>query len=242
MEPKELTKQDILDMLADMVRVQSELFAAEAEKRKKAMAEEAEKRKKDMAAEAEKRKKDIAAEAEKREKAIALADEERRKDDERYQKRMEAQDRKLNRYGDLWGQFVEEMVEPGLVALLQGRGVEVRTTFRRVPGMIGKQRVYEVDLLAVDGDIAVAVEVKTTLRKADVIDHLARLEKMRELAPVAMDLRGYTLLGAVAGITVEPGVAEFAEANGLFVLRQDGSLLGVANGEGFVPKEWKTLY
>ena len=70
-----------------------------------------------------------------------------------HEKRMADLDRKLSRFGDLWGQFIEEMVEPGLIELLQGRGVEVRTTFRRACGMIGKRRVYEVDLLAVLGPV-----------------------------------------------------------------------------------------
>ena len=133
-----------------------------------------------------------------------------------------------------WGQFVENMVQPAVVRLFQERGIDVQETARR---MISKRpgAEMEVDIFAVNGDVAVAVEVKSRLSRQDVDDVLARMGRFRQAFPHYTDYRIY---GAVAAIEIDQGVDRYAYQNGLFVIRQNGDAVEIANDAAFTPNAW----
>lgn len=133
-----------------------------------------------------------------------------------------------------WGQFVENLVEPSVVRLFQERGIEVQETARRMksqrPGA-----AMEIDIFAVNGDVAVAIEVKSRLSRQDVEDFLARLGRFRQAFPHYAE---YQLYGAVAGIEIDAGVDRYAYQQGLFVIRQTGDTVAIANDATFQPAAW----
>jgi len=151
-------------------------------------------------------------------------------------------DKRLGELGGTWGRFVAEMVRPRIVELFRERGIEVQSMAERVLGFLGNERYYEIDMLLRDSDIAVAVEIKTTLGIDDVKDHLERLEKIRKIQPKIANLSGVKLLGAVAGVIIENDADRYAYKQGLFVLRQKGNIVEIMNDDKFVPKEWKVEY
>ena len=57
-----------------------------------------------------------------------------------------------------WGQFVENLVEPGVVRLFQERGIQVKETARRMTSN-RLEAPMEIDIWAVDGDVAVVLPV-----------------------------------------------------------------------------------
>jgi hypothetical protein len=57
--------------------------------------------------------------------------------------------------------------------------------------------------------------------------------------PVRFD-RGQSL-GAVAGMFIDQDADRYAMKQGLYVLRQTGNLLEIANDASFTPKEWKVV-
>ena len=65
------------------------------------------------------------------------------------------------------------------------------------------------------------------------------MEKIRNSSPKHFDLKGVSLLGAVAGIIIDGDADKYAYKNGLFVLRQKGNIVGIVNDEKFKPGEWK---
>ena len=97
-----------------------------------------------------------------------------------------------------WGQFVENLVEPSVVRLFQERGIDVQATAQPIkshrPGA-----EMEIDIFAVNGDVAVAIEVKSRLSRQDVEDFLARMERFRQAFPHYAE---YQIYGAVAGFGV----------------------------------------
>ena len=137
---------------------------------------------------------------------------------------------------------MEEMVRPKILELFSERGIEIHTTFQNVVGLIGKERYYEIDLLLINKDIAVAVEIKSKLSKDDVDEHLERLGKIQKIQPERINFSGVKLYGAVAGMIIENQADRYAYKNGLYVLRQKGNLVEIVNDEKFVPKEWKVEY
>lgn len=132
-----------------------------------------------------------------------------------------------------WGHFVENLVEPGVVRLFQERGIEVQETYRRVKTKRGTVKM-EIDILAVD-DVAIAIEVKSRLSKVDVDEFLEKLALFKQAFPRYADVN---LNGAVAGIEIDQGIDRYAYRQGLFVIRQSGETVEIANDEAFRPKVW----
>ncbi|MFQ4136023.1 hypothetical protein PGN35_006850 [Nodosilinea sp. PGN35] len=133
-----------------------------------------------------------------------------------------------------WGQFVENLVAPAVIRLFQERGIEVQELSRRMqsnrPGA-----EMEIDIFAVDGDVAVAVECKSRLSKQDVDDFLARLGRFRQAFP---HYTGYQIYGAMAGIEIDKGIDRYAYQQGLFVIKQMGDTVAIANDTAFQPAAW----
>ena len=68
----------------------------------------------------------------------------------------------IDRLGNRVGEFVEEMVKPGLVRLFQARGLKVHRTMQNLTCRDDRgQFLAEVDLLVVDTDTAIVVECKS---------------------------------------------------------------------------------
>lgn len=133
-----------------------------------------------------------------------------------------------------WGQFVENLVEPAVVRLFQERGIGVQETARRLKSRrLGA--AMEIDILAVDGDVAVAIEVKSRLSRQDVEDFRARLGRFKQAFP---HYSAYETYGAVAAIEVDEGVDHYAYQRGLFVIKQTGDTVAIANDLTFRPVAW----
>ena len=133
-----------------------------------------------------------------------------------------------------WGQFVENLVAPAVIRLFQERGIEVQEIARRMQSKRPGAEM-EIDIFAVDGDVAVAVEVKSRLSLQDVDDFLTRLGRFRQAFP---HYTGYQIYGAVAGIEIDEGVDRYAYQQGLFVIKQTGDTVAIANDTAFQPAAW----
>jgi len=96
----------------------------------------------------------------------------------------------------------------------------------------------EIDLFLDDGDVAILIEVKTTLETADVRKHIERLEKYRRCVDAKGDNKR-RFIGAVAGAVVTDEAADFAQENGLYVIVQSGKAFKIVTPpEEFTAKEW----
>ncbi|MCS7009037.1 MAG: hypothetical protein NZL93_03750, partial [Chthoniobacterales bacterium] len=94
---------------------------------------------------------------------------------------------------------------------------------------------FEVDLIVKDEGVVVAVECKSRLTREAVEEHGKRLGKIRR---IASGYEGKVLYGAVAGMVVEEEAQRVAEEEGLYVLRQSGESVEIANRPGFEPKKF----
>ncbi|WP_017713095.1 ATP-binding protein [Prochlorothrix hollandica] len=133
-----------------------------------------------------------------------------------------------------WGKFVENFVEPAVVRLFQARGIPVTETAQRVKQTRG-EFAMEIDILAENGDVAVAVEVKSHLTQDAVDEFLGNLVNFKRAFP---KYQAYQIYGAVAGIDIDKGVDRYAYRQGLFVIRQSGDTVELANNPQFRPTPW----
>ena len=170
--------------------------------------------------------------AERQEKSAAEA--ERQMQELREQ--MKDTDRRLKKTDELfnsqWGKLVESLVEGDLIPLLRARDIEVESTHPRVSGRRNGEH-YEFDILAINGEVVVVVEVKTTLRSEDVTRFLGKLARFTEYEPI---WKGKKILGAVAYLKTDAFVQTYAERQGLFVIRATGSSASIINRMDFRPK------
>ena len=165
---------------------------------------------------------------------------EQQKEDRRRQKETDRQmketDRRLKRAEGLfttqWGKLMESLVRGDLVALLNGRGIEVEKTLQRLQSRRGGEH-YEIDILAVNGREVVVVEVKTTLRSEGVTEFLSKLSVFLDWCP---EFRGKRIFGAVAYLDGADSVTKYAERLGLFVIRATGSSASIVNAPDFKPR------
>ena len=140
---------------------------------------------------------------------------------------------------DTLGKYVEEQVRPKAISEFKKFGVILNESHFRVTNEDDKgNTLYEIDLLLVNTEFAVAVESKSKLKIDDVDDHLKRLEKVR--THPTKGLKNVKIIGAVAGMIVPKNVLEYAIKKGLFVFVPTGETVKIANEKSFKFKTWVT--
>ena len=163
-----------------------------------------------------------------------------RKEAEQRRKELELQmketDRRLKKAEGLfttqWGKLMETLVEGDLLKLLKQKNIRVDDTTMNMKGCY-KDQNWEVDILASNGEEIVLVEVKTTLNLQDVKDFIYKLNQFTTWKP---KYKNDQLYGAVAYLKADQGSAQYAEKQGLFVIRATGSSSSIINKKDFQPK------
>ncbi len=147
---------------------------------------------------------------------------------------IQATGKKVNDLTDKWGMFVEGLVVPAAKRLFQERGIQIREVYHRAEAA-RNGRSMEVDVLAANGEYAVLIEAKSTLKVEDVNEHLERLCQFKEFFPRYSEAK---VIGAVAGIVISEDADKYAYKQGLFVIAQSGDTVKILNDTHFKPKEW----
>jgi hypothetical protein len=117
------------------------------------------------------------------------------------------------------GSLVEHIMTPDLPRKFKEFGFafdRITTVKWAVDGSLYAQ----IDGLLENGAEAMVVEVKTTLRRKDVDEHLDRMEKIRAYADGHNDKREF--LGAVASTIIDRDTRAYALSKGLFVIEPSG--------------------
>jgi hypothetical protein len=127
------------------------------------------------------------------------------------------------------GSLVEHILTPGLPQKFKKLGY----SFNRIATYKFAEGVYaQIDGMLENGTQAVAVEVKTTLKKTDIDDHLVRMEKIRKHADEHGDKRQF--MGAIAATITDEAARNYALKQGLFVIEPSGEDVKVTKPAGEV--------
>ena len=216
----------------------------ETEKRIKEIDKSIEKSKEERRKEAERRKEEAERrEEERRKEAERRKEEDRRKEEiERRMRRTDEQvDRTCAKIAEMVEQFTsttghisEGLMEPASVRIFQEAGYDIDRYYRNLKKKNkNNQTEMEVDLLMLNGTLAIAVEIKTDCRKKDIDHFLRQMPKFKKLYP---EYRNKEVLAAVAALNYEREAAEYAHEQGLLVIR-------TADGDNFTldPSDRKSL-
>jgi len=130
------------------------------------------------------------------------------------------------------GSIVEHILTPGLPQKFKKLGY----SFNRISTYKFAEGVWaQVDGMLENGDIAVVVEVKTTLRETDIDNHILRMEKIRKFADEHGDKRKF--MGAMASTITDDSNRNYALKKGLFVIEPSGDDVKVIKPDG-EPRVW----
>ncbi len=160
--------------------------------------------------------------------------EETRKSAEETRKTAEITNRAVYALTGKWSRFIEGLIAPAVERLFKERGIEVDKVFQRVKTRRNGSEM-EVDILAINGEYAVLIEAKSTLKIEDVKEHVERLEKFKTFFPEYSQRKA---VGAVGGIVIEENSDKYAYRNGLFVIGESGEAAVILNDKNFQPKVW----
>ena len=139
----------------------------------------------------------------------------------------------VNSLSSRWGHFVENLVAPAVLRLFQERGIPVQEMYQRVKSARGSQNL-EIDILAVNDDVAVVVEVKSRLTQDYVRRFLRNLSRFKTAFP---HYGNYRIYAAMAAIEIDRDVDTYAENQGLFVIEQSGDSVYISS-ETITPRTW----
>ncbi len=213
---------------ADRRAAKADHRAAEADRRAAESKAEADRR----AAEANRLMAEFKAEA-------ALLTAEREKSMAKLERTVERTSKAVDALTTRWGRFVEGLVEPAVLRLFQGRGIDVKEVYQRA--QTKRQGVaMEIDILVVDDTELVLVECKSRLSKDDVDEFIEKLHRFKISFP---HYQSYQVYGAVAGIEINEGIdspeerlcQRYAYRQGLFVIKPSGESVAIINDENFQP-------
>jgi len=138
------------------------------------------------------------------------------------------------------GDMVEKLLGEGnLVDQFRELGHKVKAHSQKKKfGVKGTADSGEIDLFLEDGDVAILVEAKTTLKMDHVREHIKRIEKYRRFVD-ADGSNGKRFVGAVAGTVIAENVINYAHENGLYVIIQSARAVEIIpQPDGFVAKKW----
>ncbi|MDR1352649.1 MAG: hypothetical protein LBK05_05125 [Treponema sp.] len=144
----------------------------------------------------------------------------------------------IGKLGNRFGEMVEYMVEPNLVAKFKELGFTFERSHQNTIIRDQEDRIIaEIDVFLENGDRTMVVETKAKPRDADIDEHIERMEKLRRYADSHNDKRKY--LGAVAGVVFVESEKTYALRKGLYVIEPSGDTFNIIEpGGDCYPREW----
>jgi hypothetical protein len=138
--------------------------------------------------------------------------------------------------GNKFGDEAEHTLIPGLPEKFKQFGFDFGAISRNRKINNEKHNIHaEIDAFLENGTQAMAVEVKAKLQKADVDNHIKRMEKLRRFADLHGDKREY--FGAMAATVVNDGGREYALEKGFYVIEPSGEDVKVSRPD-MAPRVW----
>ncbi|MDR1430297.1 MAG: hypothetical protein LBI85_08400 [Spirochaetaceae bacterium] len=148
---------------------------------------------------------------------------------------MKETDRRVGAITNRFGEMVEYMILPNLVAKFDEMGFTF-TKANRTEITDRKHNIFtEVDAFLENGEKVMIVEIKNKPKIEDINDHIERMEKLRRYADLHNDKRKY--LGALAGVVFSESEKTYALKKGFYVIEPSGDTFSIIEPKGH-PHEW----
>ena len=161
----------------------------------------------------------------------------RKEAERRYELQKKDTDRRMGYLSNRFGELAEHLVGPSIMEKFNELGFHFTERGSVEITEPGDPIVYaEIDILLGNGDIAIAVEVKSKPKQSDIDDHLNRMKILRRAGDRHYDKRKFR--GAIAGAIMTNEVRNYAFKKGLYVIEQSGDTVRINIPDNFIPTEW----
>jgi len=137
-----------------------------------------------------------------------------------------------NRFGEL----AEHLVAPSIKEKFRALNFNFDHISQNHKITDNGRSLAEIDLLLENGDVVVAVEVKSKPLQKDVDDHIRRMEILRQKADLLHDTRKFQ--GAIAGAIMGDEVRAYIHKTGFYAIEQTGDTVKINIPEGFIARVW----
>ena len=147
-------------------------------------------------------------------------------------------DRKFGFLNNRFGELVEHLVAPSIMEKFNDMGFNfTRCSSDVVIKETGNPNALaEIDIMLENGDIVIAVEVKSKAKQDDIDRHIQRMEVLRRTADQRNDKRKYR--GAIAVAVMSQEIRDSIIRNGFYTIEQSGDTVKISVSEDFIPREW----
>ena len=154
------------------------------------------------------------------------------------EKLMKENQKIIGKLGNRFGEMVEHMIVPNIKEKFNELGFffERSQWDLKISEPGNPNTLAEIDILLENGDLTLAIEVKSKPKQGDVDDLLRKMGVLRSYANRKSDHRKF--LGAIAGAIMDDSVRAYALKSGFYVVEQSGDTVRIVNPEGFKPREW----
>ena len=197
---------------------------------------EDERRKKEFDLEMKKRREEFDLEMKKREEKEMRRQEKVDREMEEIRQINRENDRKMGYLSNHFSEMVEHLVAPSIKEKFRDLGFTFDHVSKDHEITDNGRSLAEIDLLLENGDIAMAVEVKSKPVEKDVDEHIRRMEILRKKADAKNDKRKYQ--GAIAGAIMSKEVRNYTHKAGFYVIEQSGDTVKIIIPEGFKLRVW----
>ncbi|MDR2662462.1 MAG: hypothetical protein LBC31_05645 [Treponema sp.] len=153
-------------------------------------------------------------------------------------RQMKETDRRIGALTNRFGEMVEYMVIPNLLAKFRELGFTFTKAYPDAKIADPEHDIFmEVDAFLENGDKVMIVEIKSKPNTDDINDHIERMEKLRAYADLHNDKRKY--LGAVAGVVFGDSEKTYALKKGFYIIEPSGDTFTIIEPKGsYHPHEW----
>ena len=154
-------------------------------------------------------------------------------------RQMKETDQRISKLGGRIGDLIEHIVVPNIMQKfndLENLDFTKCSTNVKIKESRNPNLVAQVDIMLENGDIVIAIEVKSKPDILDVKNHILRMEKLRKAADLQHDHRRYR--GAIAGAIMGDDIATHILKQGFYLIQQTGNTVQINTPPGFKPREW----
>jgi hypothetical protein len=152
-------------------------------------------------------------------------------------KQMKETNKRVGGITNRFGEMVEYMILPNLVAKFGELDFTFTKANRTEITDYKHDIITEVDALLENGDTVMVVEIKTKPTSDDIDDHIERMKKLRKYADLHDDKRKY--LGAMAGAVFSESEKIYALKKGFYVIEPSGETFKITEPKGsYHPSVW----
>ena len=138
--------------------------------------------------------------------------------------------------GNRFGDFSEVSLVPDLKEKFRKYNYSFEKTTWHVSIEDYKNDIHaEIDAMLENGNEAMIVEVKSTLKRNDVDDHVRRMEKVRRYFDSKNDKRKF--FGAIAAMVVDKDTRLYALREGFYLIEPSGESVRIV-APGSAAKSW----